>query len=93
MYEAVSEVNYTIMRQMEDTPRKKNISSNRTTANCRAVEYIRKEISIMERKLSQSKVICAFNVFSLYALRLCDSTEPLMNLQSLESFYKRLIQK
>ncbi len=58
MYEAVSEVNYTIMRQMEDTPRKKNISSNRTTANCRAVEYIRKEISIMERKLSQSKVLC-----------------------------------
>ena len=44
----------------------------------------------MERKTSQSKVICASNTFSLYALPLADSTKPQVNLQSLESFLQIL---
>ena len=44
----------------------------------------------MPIKISQSKVICASDVFSLYALLFCDSTEPQMNLQSLESFLQTL---
>ena len=40
----------------------------------------------MKRNSAQSKVICAPNTFSLYALTICDSTKPLVNLQSLERF-------
>ena len=44
----------------------------------------------MGRKTSQSKVICASNTFSLYALPLADSTKLQVNLQSLESFLQML---
>lgn len=42
----------------------------------------------MGRITSQSKVICASNTSSLYALPLCDSTKPQVNLQS----SKRILQ-
>lgn len=39
----------------------------------------------MGRNTSQSKVICASNTFSLYALALIDSMRPPVNLQSLNT--------
>ncbi len=39
----------------------------------------------MERKASQSKVICASDMFLLYALPICDSMEPLKILQTLNT--------
>lgn len=44
----------------------------------------------MERKTSQSKVLCASCMFSIYALPLGDSTRLLMNLQNFESFLQML---
>ena len=44
----------------------------------------------MERITSQSKVICASKTSSLYALPLCESTKPQMNLQSSERILQTL---
>ena len=44
----------------------------------------------MGRKASQSKVICASNTFSLYALAVPDSTKPPVNLQRIERILQTL---
>lgn len=44
----------------------------------------------MGRITSQSKVICASNTFSLYALAVPDSTKPPVNLQRIERILQTL---
>lgn len=44
----------------------------------------------MYKKLSQSRILCALNTFSLYALRFLESTEARLNLQSLERILQML---